>query len=113
VRKIRTFDYAAAADMAVNQDKHARELACHFGVCTGTIYHAIEKHLGMTLSAARKALGKKRVGQLIGKVDPARALEMHNQGMNLRQICAAFPGASRMAACRAIRRAKQAPAAQA
>jgi hypothetical protein len=40
------------------------------------------------------------------KVDPARALELHNQGLNLQAIASQFPGASRMAALRAIRRAK-------
>jgi hypothetical protein len=41
-----------------------------------------------------------------GKVDPARALALHNAGRSLRDIAAQFPGASRMAALRAIRRAK-------
>jgi hypothetical protein len=41
------------------------------------------------------------------KIDAARALELHNQGLTLRQIAAQFPGASRMAALRAIRRAQE------
>jgi hypothetical protein len=40
------------------------------------------------------------------KVDQARALVLHNQGQNLRAIAALFPGASRMAVLRAIRRAE-------
>jgi hypothetical protein len=40
------------------------------------------------------------------KIDPAVALKLHLEGKCLRDICDLFPGASRMAASRAIRRAK-------